>query len=161
MRRRPVEPYCCLMRADALFGKRSEVKDSRDRHANLEVSYLLQRMEAYQGLALLTSNLKNSIDTAFARRIRFMVPFPFPDAFTRAEIWRHIFPHKTPTYQLDYLKLGQLKIAGGNIRSIALNAAFLAAEKNKPVEMADIRKAAQKEYLKLERLLTTEETKNW
>src|SRR5207248_4876529 len=78
--------------ADALFGKRSEVKDSHDRYANIEVGYLLQRMEAYQGLAILTTNLKNSLDTAFLRRIRFVVQFPFPDAAQRAEIWRHIFP---------------------------------------------------------------------
>ncbi len=82
--------------ADALFGKRSEVKDSHDRYANIEVSYLLQRMEAYRGLAILTTNLKNALDTAFLRRIRFVVQFPFPDAIQRAEIWRRIFPQLTP-----------------------------------------------------------------
>ncbi|MDJ0703589.1 MAG: AAA family ATPase, partial [Leptolyngbyaceae cyanobacterium MO_188.B28] len=88
--------------ADALFGQRSEVKDSHDRHANIEVSYLLQRMEAYQGLAILTSNMKNALDQAFLRRIRFMAPFPFPDGTARAEIWRRIFPKNTPTQNLDY-----------------------------------------------------------
>ncbi len=78
--------------ADALFGKRSEVKDSHDRYANIEVSYLLQRMEAYRGLAILTTNLKSALDPAFLRRIRFVVQFPFPDAAQRAEIWRRVFP---------------------------------------------------------------------
>ena len=87
--------------ADALFGKRSEVKDSHDRYANIEVSYLLQRMEAYRGLAILTTNLKSALDPAFLRRIRFVVQFPFPDAPHRAEIWRRIFPASTPTEGLD------------------------------------------------------------
>ena len=87
--------------ADALFGKRSEVKDSHDRYANIEVSYLLQRMESYRGLAILTTNLKSALDTAFLRRIRFVVQFPFPDAAQRAEIWRRVFPPATPTEGLD------------------------------------------------------------
>ena len=147
--------------ADALFGKRSEVKDSHDRHANIEVSYLLQRMETYRGLAILTSNLKDSLDVAFLRRLRFMVPFPMPDAYARAEIWRRIFPSQTPTQGLDATKLGQLKVAGGHIRNIALNAAFLAAQCNTPITMEHIRQAAQREYLKLEKLLTNEEIKGW
>ncbi|WP_407658786.1 ATP-binding protein [Leptothoe spongobia] len=147
--------------ADALFGKRSEVKDSHDRHANIEVSYLLQRMEAYRGLAILTSNMKDSLDKAFLRRIRFMMVFPFPDASARAEIWQRIFPAQTPTQGLDYTKLGQLKVAGGNIRNIALQAAFIAAQADQSVSMAHIRQAAQREYLKLEKLLTTEEIKGW
>ncbi|NEO88145.1 MAG: ATP-binding protein, partial [Spirulina sp. SIO3F2] len=147
--------------ADALFGKRSEVKDSRDRHANIEVSYLLQRMEAYQGLAILTSNLKHNLDQAFLRRLRFIVAFPFPDAESRAAIWQRIFPPQTPTQALDFAKLGQLKVAGGNIRNIALNAAFLAAKDQHPVTMAHIRQAAQRDYLKLEKLLTREETAGW
>ena len=147
--------------ADALFGKRTEVKDSHDRHANIEVSYLLQRMEAYQGLAILTTNLKNSLDKAFLRRLRFMLPFPLPDADARAQIWQRIFPIQTPQQHLDYDKLGQLKIAGGNIRNIALNAAFLAAATNEPVSMSHILQAAQREYLKLEKLLTNEEIEGW
>ena len=147
--------------ADALFGKRTEVQDSRDRHANVEVSYLLQRMEAYQGLAILTTNLKNALDSAFLRRIRFMVAFPFPEAPSRTEIWRRIFPLPTPTQDLDYQKLGQLKVAGGNIRNIAINAAFLAADADEPVMMKHILQAAQREYLKLKRLLTDEETRGW
>ncbi|WP_228055621.1 ATP-binding protein [Lusitaniella coriacea] len=147
--------------ADALFGKRTEIKDSRDRHANIEVSYLLQRMETYQGLAILTSNLKDSLDKAFLRRLRFMLPFPFPDSDARSAIWQGIFPTQTPTQGLDYTKLGQLKVAGGNIRNIALNAAFLAAQNNSPVTMEWIRQAAQREYLKLEKLLTNEEIRGW
>ena len=121
--------------ADALFGKRSEVKDSHDRYANVEISYLLQRMEAYRGLAILTTNMKEALDPAFLRRLRFVVQFPFPDQAQRAEIWRRIFPAKTPTDSLDIEKLSRLSISGGNIRSIALNAAFAAADANEPVRM--------------------------
>ena len=147
--------------ADALFGKRSEVKDSHDRYANIEVSYLLQRMEAYRGLAVLTTNLKNALDPAFLRRIRFVVQFPFPDARQRAEIWRHVFPASTPTRGLDSAKLSKLNVPGGNIRNIALNAAFLAAEAGEPVDMRHICEAARSEYAKLERLLTEAEVGQW
>lgn len=147
--------------ADALFGKRSEVKDSHDRYANMEVSYLLQRMEAYRGLAILTTNLKDALDTAFLRRIRFIVRFPFPDATQRAEIWQRIFPSKTPTADLDVKKLAKLNVAGGNIRNIAMNAAFLAADAEEPVGMKHLLQAAQSEYMKLERPLTDTEVKGW
>ncbi|MEW5861527.1 MAG: ATP-binding protein [Cyanobacteriota bacterium] len=147
--------------ADALFGKRSEVKDSHDRHANIEVAYLLQRMEAYRGLAILTTNLKGSLDQAFLRRIRFIVQFPFPDATQRAEIWQRIFPRETPTEGLDSVKLARLNVAGGNIRNIALNAAFIAADANEPVGMQHILQAAKSEYVKLERPLTDAEVKGW
>ena len=147
--------------ADALFGKRSEVKDSHDRYANMEVSYLLQRMEAYRGLAILTTNLKNAIDQAFLRRIRFIVQFPFPDAVQRAEIWRRVFPAQTPTEGLDIAKLAKLSVAGGNIRNIALNAAFLAAAAEQPVTMAHILQATRSEYIKLEKPLTDAEVKGW
>jgi SpoVK/Ycf46/Vps4 family AAA+-type ATPase len=147
--------------ADALFGKRSEVKDSHDRYANMEVAYLLQRMEAYRGLAILTTNLKNSLDQAFLRRLRFVVQFPFPDALQRAEIWQRVFPKDTPTENLSYQKLAKLNVPGGNIRNIALNAAFLAAEADMPVQMQHLLQAAQSEYLKLERPLTEGETKGW
>ncbi|NEQ22364.1 MAG: ATP-binding protein, partial [Microcoleus sp. SIO2G3] len=147
--------------ADALFGKRSEVKDSHDRHANVEVSYLLQRMEAYQGLAILTTNLKGSLDQAFLRRIRFVISFPFPDAKARAKIWQRIFPNRTPTQGLDVDKLGKLNVAGGNIRNIALNAAFLAAEAGESVMMKHIAQATKSECLKLERTLTDTEIRGW
>lgn len=147
--------------ADALFGKRTEVKDSHDRHANIEVSYLLQRMEAYRGLAILTTNLKASLDQAFLRRLRFVVQFPFPTANQRANIWQRIFPAQTPTAPLDFSKLAKLNVTGGNIRNIALNAAFLAAEADEPVGMHHILQAARSEAMKLERPLTDAEIRGW
>lgn len=140
--------------ADALFGKRSEVRDSHDRYANIEVGYLLQRMESYRGLAILTTNLKNAIDTAFVRRIRFIVNFPFPDEKSRADIWRRVFPKSTPTANLDYGRLARMNITGGSIRNIALNACFLAAEQDVHVGMDHIKQAAKSEYDKMERPLT-------
>jgi hypothetical protein len=147
--------------ADALFGKRSEVKDSHDRYANIEVSYLLQRMEVYRGLAILTTNLKNALDTAFLRRIRFVVQFPFPDTVQRAEIWQRILPRRLPMENLDMGKLARLNVAGGNIRNIALNAAFLAADAHEPVRMAHMLRAAYTEYAKLEKPLTEVEIGGW
>jgi hypothetical protein len=147
--------------ADALFGKRTEVKDSHDRYANIEVSYLLQRMEAYRGLAILTTNMRSALDSAFLRRIRFVVQFPFPDAGARAEIWRRVFPPETPTEGLDPQRLARLDLAGGNIRNIALNAAFLAAAAREPVRMEHLLRAARAEYAKLERPLTEAEVAGW
>ena len=147
--------------ADALFGKRSEVKDSHDRYANIEVSYLLQRMEAYRGLAILTTNMKSALDIAFLRRIRFVVQFPFPDATQRAEIWRRIFPAGTPTAGLDIARLARLNVTGGHIRNIALGAAFLAADAGEPVGMAHLLRAARSEYAKLEKALTDAEIGGW
>ena len=147
--------------ADALFGKRSEVKDSHDRYANIEVSYLLQRMEAYRGLAILTTNQRSALDTAFQRRLRFVIQFPFPDAREREAIWRGIFPKATPTSALDYARLARLTMSGGNIRSIALNAAFIAAEARAPIGMAHLLQAARYEAAKRERPLTDAETRGW
>jgi SpoVK/Ycf46/Vps4 family AAA+-type ATPase len=147
--------------ADALFGKRSEVKDSHDRYANIEVSYLLQRMECYQGLAILTTNMKSALDPAFLRRIRFVVQFPFPDAAQRAQIWSRIFPRKSPVNGLDIRKLSQLNVAGGNIKNMALTAAFLAADQNEPISMSHVLRAAKSEYAKLEKPLTDAEVAGW
>jgi hypothetical protein len=147
--------------ADALFGKRSEVKDSHDRYANIEVSYLLQRMESYRGLAILTTNMKGELDPAFLRRLRFVARFPFPDAAQRARIWERIFPPETPTEGLDARKLARLNVAGGNIRNIALQAAFLAADEGGPVRMAHLLRAAYTECAKLERPLTEAEIGGW
>ncbi|HEY0172921.1 MAG TPA: ATP-binding protein [Pyrinomonadaceae bacterium] len=147
--------------ADALFGKRSEVKDSHDRYANIEVSYLLQRMEAYRGLAILTTNLRSALDTAFLRRIRFVVPFPFPDAAQRAEIWRRCFPAGAPTEGLDFDRLSKLNVPGGNIRNIALHAAFNAADEGTPVCMSHLLRAARQEYAKIDKPLTDAETGGW
>src|SRR5262249_59054368 len=96
--------------ADALFGKRSEVKDSHDRYANIEVSYLLQRMEVYRGLAILTTNLKENLDPAFMRRLRFVVHFPFPDPAMRSQIWQQVFPSATPLDRLDVSALSRLNV---------------------------------------------------
>jgi hypothetical protein len=147
--------------ADALFGKRSEVKDSHDRYANIEVSYLLQRMEDYQGLAILTTNMKEAIDTAFLRRLRFIVQFPFPNPEQRKKIWQTILPEETPTRDLDVEKLAKLNVSGGTIRNIALYAAFLAAGADEPVTMKHLLRAARAEYGKLETSLTEAEIRGW
>ncbi|MFD0392073.1 AAA family ATPase [Streptomyces nogalater] len=147
--------------ADALFGKRSEVKDSHDRYANLEVSYLLMRMEAYRGLAILTTNMKQALDTAFLRRIRFVVDFPFPAEHERAEIWRRVLPPQAPLKDIDPDLLARLTVAGGSIRNIALSGAFLAAEEGDRLQMRHMLAAARTEYLKLERSLTPAEVRGW
>ena len=135
--------------ADALFGKRTEVKDSHDRYANVEVSYLLQRMEAYRGLAILTTNMADAIDTAFLRRVRFLVSFPFPDQDMRVELWQRAFAASTPTSGLDVDALAQLDLSGGTIRNVAVNAAFLAAGSGGVVTMAHVIQAARIEAGKL------------
>lgn len=140
--------------ADALFGKRSEVKDSHDRYANIEINYLLQRLEAYSGLAILATNMKNALDAAFTRRLRFIVNFPFPGLAERREIWREVFPEQTHTRGLDFDRLARLNLTGGNIHNVALNAAFLAAKANQPVTMPLVFEAARAEFGKLERLVS-------
>ncbi|MGP3927112.1 ATP-binding protein [Streptomyces sp. 8N616] len=147
--------------ADALFGKRSEVKDSHDRYANLEVSYLLMRMEAYRGLAILTTNMKKALDSAFMRRIRFVVDFPFPGESERAEIWRRVLPGQAPMKDIEPELLARLTVAGGSIRNIALSGAFLAAEEGERLQMRHMLAAARTEYLKLERSLTPSEVHGW
>jgi hypothetical protein len=147
--------------ADALFGKRSEVKDSHDRYANIEVSYLLQRMEAYRGLAILTTNRKSALDQAFLRRIRFVVEFPFPEAAQRAEIWRRVFPRETPTAGLKIDHLARLHAAGGHIRNIAMGAAFLAADAGEPVGMPHLLRSARSEFAKMDKPLPDTEVAGW
>jgi AAA+ superfamily predicted ATPase len=147
--------------ADALFGRRTEVKDSHDRYANIEVSYLLQRMEAYRGLAVLTTNRKRALDQAFLRRIRFVVEFPFPDFAQRAELWRRVFPSKTPTRNLQVDALARLHAAGGNIKNIAVSAAFLAADAGEPVSMKHLLAATRSEFAKIETPLTELEVAGW
>jgi len=143
--------------ADALFGKRSEVKDSHDRYANIEVNYLLQRMEDYRGLAILCTNRRAALDRAFLRRLRFLVEFPFPDCENRRMIWAKVFPTQAPLAGLDLEALALLEIAGGNIRNIALNAAFLAAGESTPIRMEHVLHAARREYAKIDKLLTEAE----
>jgi ATPase family associated with various cellular activities (AAA) len=147
--------------ADAIFGKRSEVRDSHDRYANLEVSYLLQRIDSYRGVAILTTNMKQAIDSAFLRRFRFIVPFPFPDAALRASIWRRVFPSAAPLDALDFDQLAQLGVSGSVIRNIAVHAAFLAAQQRTGIGAAQILAAARIEYGKLDKPLTAVETKGW
>jgi SpoVK/Ycf46/Vps4 family AAA+-type ATPase len=112
---------------DALFGKRSEVKHSHDRYANIEIDYLLQRMEKYRGLAVLAPDMKSTLDQALMRRLRFVVNFAFPDTQQRRAISQKILPSETPLGDLDLDRLARLNLTGGSIRNIALNAAFLAA----------------------------------
>jgi hypothetical protein len=137
--------------ADALFGKRSEVKDSHDRYANVEISYLLQRMESYRGLAVLATNMKNALDPAFVRRLRFIVDFPFPGPAERLRIWRGVFPPGLPVEGLDYEHLARLNLSGGSIHNVALNAAFMAAGQGQTVAMPLLLAAARGEFRKTER----------
>lgn len=137
--------------ADALFGKRSEVKDSHDRYANIEIDYLLQRMESYGGLAILATNMKSALDPAFVRRLRFIVNFPYPSQAQRRGIWQRAFPAETPLDALDVDRLARLSLSGGNIHSIALHAAFLAARAGTDVTMPLVLEAARMELRKLDR----------
>jgi ATP-dependent 26S proteasome regulatory subunit len=136
--------------ADALFGKRSEVKDSHDRYANIEINYLLQRLESYRGLAILATNMKSALDTAFMRRLRFIVDFPFPGRKERAKIWEKVFPPDTPVYKIDHQRLAGFNLSGGSIHNIALSAAFRATSTTRRrVTMRLIFDAVRTEFNKL------------
>ncbi len=137
--------------ADALFGKRSEVRDSHDRYANIEVSYLLARMEDYRGVAILATNLRHALDDAFLRRLRFIVTFPFPGPAERARLWARAFPAQAPVGELDTERLARLAANGGMIRNIALNAAFCAAGRGTEITMELVLEMARIEFRKLER----------
>jgi SpoVK/Ycf46/Vps4 family AAA+-type ATPase len=141
--------------ADALFGKRSEVKDSHDRYANIEVGYLLQRMEEYEGVAILATNLRKNMDEAFVRRLHFTLDLPFPDETHRHRIWQGIWPSDVPRDRdIDLLALAQrFEMTGGNIRNVALAAAFLAADEGEVVRMKHVMHATQREYQKTGKLL--------
>ena len=134
-----------------MFGKRSEVKDSHDRYANIEINYLLQRIEAYRGLAILATNMKSSLDTAFVRRLRFIVNFNFPGVSERRRMWQQVFPSETPLGNLDYDRLARLNLTGGTIHNAALNAAFQAAGCGSHVTMQMILSSARAEMQKLDR----------
>jgi SpoVK/Ycf46/Vps4 family AAA+-type ATPase len=145
--------------ADALFGKRSEVKDAQDRYANVEVAYLLQRMELFDGLAVLTTNLRSNLDDAFARRLDAIVDFPVPEEDDRRRLWvRHLQPGlpRAADVDVDFLARS-FKISGGNVRNIVLAAAFLAADDDRPVCMADLIRATEREYRKLGHLVVETE----
>jgi len=142
--------------ADALFGKRSEVKDSHDRYANIEISYLLQKMEQYEGSAILASNLRQNLDEAFLRRLAFVVHFPFPDEYHRRRIWRQVWPGATPVapaVDLDFMAR-QFKLSGGNIKNIALAAAFAAASDGGVVTVDHLLHSTRREYQKLGKSLS-------
>ncbi|MDQ6783002.1 MAG: ATP-binding protein [Actinomycetota bacterium] len=145
--------------ADALFGKRSEVKDANDRYANIEVAYLLQRMETFDGLAILATNLRANVDDAFARRLDMVVDFPVPDAAQRLALWDRCLASGVPRgADLDLTFCAQaFELSGGNIRSIAITAAYLAADSGRPVSMTDLIQAIQREYRKLGRLVVASE----
>jgi len=144
--------------ADALFGKRTEVKDAHDRYANIETSYLLQKMEEYEGMVILATNLRSNMDEAFTRRIRFIVEFPFPDAALRARIWQGHFPREAPVKTgIDYDFLARrFQVAGGSIRNIILNTAFLAAESNEEISMEHIMHGVKREFEKIGKLWNEE-----
>ncbi|MGW5366316.1 AAA family ATPase [Actinopolymorpha pittospori] len=140
--------------ADALFGKRSEVNDARDRYANVEVAYLLQRMEAFDGLAILATNLRVNLDEAFTRRLDLLVEFPLPDELDRLRLWRRCFGTAVPLaadVDVEYAAKA-FEMSGGDIRNVALSAAYLAADAGRPVTMTDVVRAIQREYRKLGRL---------
>jgi AAA+ superfamily predicted ATPase len=140
--------------ADALFGKRTKISDAHDRYANIETSYLLQRVEAYEGVVILATNLRENMDEAFSRRIKFIVDFPFPDVTSRKAIWETHFPCEAPmSDDLDLDRLAQqLQITGGSIKNIVLNAAFLAAADGGVIGMEHVLRGARSEYEKIGKL---------
>ena len=141
--------------ADAIFGKRSEVRDAHDRYANIESAYLLQRMETFDGLAVLATNLRANLDDAFTRRLDMVVDFPLPDEAARLALWQRCLAPPVPSR--EDLDLGfyarSFELAGGNIRSAAITAAYLAAETRSPIDDGHVTMAIQQEYRKLGRLL--------
>ncbi len=149
--------------ADALFGKRSEVSDAHDRHANIEVAYLLQRMERFDGLAVLATNLRSNLDEAFARRLDAIVEFPMPDKSERIDLWHKCLGVTIPrSDDLDLTTFAaSFELSGGNIRSIALTAAYFSAETGKPVDTALLMQAVEREYRKLGRLVLASEFGEW
>lgn len=147
--------------ADALFGARTTPRDAQDRYANLEVAYLLQRIELFSGLAILATNMKDAIDPAFLRRFRFVVDFPFPEEAERLAIWRHAFPAEAPVTDIRHDRLARLAVPGGTIRNIALHAAFRAAEHGGAIGMADVLAAARDECVRIGRPLLAHETEGW
>jgi SpoVK/Ycf46/Vps4 family AAA+-type ATPase len=142
--------------ADAIFGKRSEVRDAHDRYANIEIAYLLQRMEQYDGIAILATNLRENLDDAFLRRLHFIIEFPMPDAAHRERMWRQFLPTEAPVDgSIDYSFLArQFRLAGGNIKNIVLSAAFLAAASGDRIGMPHLIRATWREHQKMGRVLS-------
>jgi SpoVK/Ycf46/Vps4 family AAA+-type ATPase len=145
--------------ADALFGKRTQVRDAHDRYANIEISYLLQKMEAYAGIVILASNLRKNLDDAFVRRLHFVIEFPMPGVDDRRRIWQQIWPAaapRDPALDLEFMAR-RIEVAGGAIRNIALASAFLAASNGGVVTMQHLIRATQREYQKMGKVLTSGE----
>jgi SpoVK/Ycf46/Vps4 family AAA+-type ATPase len=142
--------------ADAMFGKRSEVRDSHDRYANLETSYLLQRVEEYEGVVILATNFRKNMDDAFVRRVHFTIDFPFPGERERLRIWQGVWPNEAPRHAgLDLEAVARrVELAGGSIRNIALAAAFLAADEEGVVTMQHVLRATRREYQKMGKVLS-------
>lgn len=147
--------------ADVLFGRRTEVRDSHDHYANLEVGYLLQRIETFRGIAILTTNLPNAIDDAFSRRFAFSLHFEFPTVAERREIWRRAFPAGAPTAELDWDRLAKLSLSGGQIRVVVVNAAMLAADEGNAIGMPHVARALVSEYSKQRRRVPPAELEGW
>lgn len=141
--------------ADALFGKRSEVRDSHDRYANIEIAYLLQKMDEYEGLSVLATNLKQNLDEAFARRLSFIIDFPFPDEESRLRIWQSMWPADVPLgddIDLSYVAR-TFRLSGGSIKNVAVAAAFLAAARGTTVQTMDLVRATRREFQKMGKML--------
>lgn len=140
--------------ADALFGKRSEVQDAHDRYANIEISYLLQKMETYEGIAILTTNSRSSLDTAFIRRLHFIIEFPLPSAIERSCLWQQVFPPTLPRQDFDLDALAQqFELTGASIQNVALAAAFLAAESSSMLTKSHVMEAIRREYQKVGKVI--------
>jgi hypothetical protein len=154
---RAAEGVNCLLffdEADALFGKRSEVQSAQDKYANVEVAFLLQRLEDFDGVAVLASNLRGNLDDAFKRRIDVLVDFPLPDEAARQRLWRTCFgPHVQLADDVDLAMCATFELAGGDIRNVTVGAAMVAAEAGQPIGMHHIMRAVQAEYRKLGRLI--------
>ncbi|SMY06268.1 ATP-binding protein [Flavimaricola marinus] len=148
--------------ADGLFGKRTgSVKDSIDKHSNAELGFLLQCLEAYPGVAILTTNMRASIDDAFFRRFRFAIEFPFPDQALRRQIWQRVLPDALPREGLDFDALSGPSLSGGSIRSVAINGAYMAASEDQPLQMRHLAHAVRLEYAKLEKTAPDKDLKGW
>ena len=148
--------------ADALFGKRSEVTDAHDRYANQEISFLLQKMEEYRGLSILTTNLANNMDEAFNRRITYKLTFQLPDVPMRKSIWERQFPGETATHNLNYSELAEeLELTGAEIKNLALRAAYCAAQGGEVVKMKHIRSVLKDEMLKVDIVIQDGELAHW
>ncbi len=148
--------------AEGLFGKRTgQTRDSNDKHANAELGFLLQCLESYPGIAILTTNMRAAIDEAFFRRFRFVIDFPFPDKALREAIWRRVLPDALPRDDLDYDALARPSLSGGNIRSVAINAAHLAASEDARLGMRHLAHAVRLEFSKLEKAPPDRDLQGW